>query len=80
MVRVESAAYQGTEFGVVAAPSDAKARAWLRRRAHSRWTMDGRSGELNVSLGVTDTHYEDEHDLTGVTYATEPAFDCSQGC
>ncbi len=80
VVRVESSAYQGTEFGVVAAPSDAKARSWLRKRSHSRWTLDERTGELNVSLGVTDTNFEDEHDVNGVTYATQPAFDCSQGC
>lgn len=79
VVHVETAAYDGTEFGVVAAPNEIKARAWLRKRATHRWTLDP-SGELNISLGVADTHFESEHDANGVTFALPPTFDCVTDC
>ncbi len=80
VVRIPFTGYVGTEFGVVAAPSEAKARAWLRKRSKFRWTPDEKTGELNISLGVADLDFEGESDVTGATYALPAEFECDSGC
>ncbi len=80
VVNVESAAYVGTEFGVVAAASEAKARSWLRRRTATGWTFDEATHELNELLGVDDANYRAEHHVVAATVATLPDHDCAQSC
>ncbi len=80
VVRVDARRYDGIELGVVAAPNEAKARAWLRKRSHFRFTLDPKLPELNLSLGVGDTDFESETDVNGITWARPPDFDCNAGC
>ena len=80
VVRVSSNLYDGVELGVVGAPNEATARGWLRKRSHSRWTMDPPASELAISLGVGDTDFESQSDVNGVTWARPPPFDCAAGC
>jgi len=80
VVRVASKLYDGVELGVVGAPNEAKARGWLRKRSHYRWSIDSSASELAISLGIGDTDFENETDVTGVTWARPPAFDCASSC
>lgn len=65
----------GVEHAVIAAPSEAKAAAWLRSRSHLRWTV-GRGGELQPSLRTGDPGFRLEPDVTAATWAEPPARSC----
>lgn len=65
----------GVEHAVIAAPSEAKAAAWLRSRSHLRWTI-GRAGELEPSLRTGDPGFRLEPDVIAATWAEPPARSC----
>jgi hypothetical protein len=75
VVTLPVSGYHGFEHSVVGAQSEAKARDWLRSRTGAKWTYDAR-GEPAPSLGIGDTGFSLEGDVTAVSRGRLPQLDC----
>jgi hypothetical protein len=76
VVTLPVSGYHGVEHSVIGAQSEAKARDWLRSRMGAKWTYD-RRGEPAPSLGIGDTGFSLEGDVTAVSRGRLPQLDCA---